>query len=322
MICPLSMASAVGALPFRRRVEANGIFQGVQPLEPHEAFTSRVDVICGLFLIMRGLRPERLLGASAWMAGPAEVQEAAERLSGSMPTLEAAGCRVKLGMATGCNDAFVGAAECLKVEPDLLVPVVDISDIATGELVWRGRYVINTHRPDGSPWRQCEYPHLYSRLRSMKQRLTQRSTVSNGKSWRLTHSQVDYGLARAAKLLVPETGRHSRVALDPGGHMPLNSVHAITSRDWPLQPLWALLASAGIGLQAVALSLQRSGGHLRLNATGLRRVRIPFWKTLTKKDAHALLSGDRSRAAEAAARIYGLTDALLRCCAAVGWERV
>ena len=322
MICPLSMGSAVGALELRRSVAAGGSFEGVEPLEPQEAFTSRVDVVCGLFLMTRGFCSGRLLRASAWLAGPIEAREAAERLTGTMPTLEAAGCRVKLGMTTGCNDVFLGTPEGLRVERDLLVPAVDISDLALGELVWRGRCVIDTHRSDGTPRWRSEYPNLYRHLWSMKQRLSERSTVRNGRSWRLTHSRMDHALAGAAKLLVPETSRRARVVLDPGGHMPLNSVHAITSHRWPLQPLRALLASAGIGLQALALSLKRSGGHLRLNATGLRRVRIPIWEALPQADARALLSGDRSQAAEAAARIYGLADGLLRRCAAVGWDSV
>jgi hypothetical protein len=236
-----------------------------------------------------------------------------------MPSLEAAGCRVKLGMATGLNEAFVGHAELLGVETELLVPAVDIADIATGRLDWLGRFVIDTHQPDGTPWPRAERPMLYRHLMRFKESLQKRATVRQGRSWRLTHSRVDHVLAQSAKLLVPETGRFFRVALDKGGHMPLNSVHAITSSVWPLSALHAFLASAGVGLQATALSLKRNGGYLRLNATNLRSVRIPAWYSLPEADAEALLSGNVSRAAEAAARVYGIGDTLLRRCAAIGW---
>jgi hypothetical protein len=323
MICPLSMASAAGASALRHAVAVGGTFDGVSTLEPSEAFTTHVDVIGGLFRATRG-NPRKLnqtySAPSAWMAGPADAQQAVERLADAMLTLEEAGCRVKLGMATGCNDVFVGYPETLAVEADLLVPIVEIADLSSGNLEWRGRYVVNTHGPNGMPWRRSDRPRLYAYLLKKQARLLERATVKHGRSWRLTLSRVDQTLAKSIKLLVPETGRNFRVVLDQGGHMPLNSVHAITSSEWPIQALHALLGAAGIGLHALALSLTRNGGHLRLNATGLRRVRVPCWRTLSDAGKQALLAGSPSKAAEAAARIYGLDDRLLRRCAGVGWE--
>jgi hypothetical protein len=108
--------------------------------------------------------------------------------------------------------------------------------------------------------------------------------------------------------------------MDPGGLMPLNSLHAITSSRWPLPALHALLASAAVGLAAAAINLQRNAQHVRLNATHLRCVRIPHWNDVSDRERELLSSGNPSLAAEATARLYDLDDALLRRCAAAGWE--
>jgi hypothetical protein len=291
-------------------------------LKSADAFTSQVDVVSGLFLMTRtSNRPiASKPGLSAWLAGPISVQKVVERLAREIPKLESAGCHVQLGVATGCNSIFVGTADTLPVERDLLIPTLDTSDLKNGNFQWRGRFVIDTHRPDGLPWRRDERPRLYRYLLKEHGRLIDRASVRQGRSWRLMLSRADHDLKAASKLLIPETGLRAKIALDLGGHLPLNSIHAVTSSEWPLVALHSLLATAGVGLQMLALSVKRSGGYMRLNATGLRQVRLPSWQTLQDRDAAALMSDDRSKIAEATARIYGLSDQLLRLCNAMGWE--
>jgi hypothetical protein len=322
MIAPLSMASATGAARLRRMIEEQGTFEGVEVLRPEEAFVTRVSVVSGLFVVRKaaGRRSSQPRGCSGWLAGPTDACDAFERLARTMPTLEEAGCRVKLGMTTGANSIFVGTAGELPVEPELVVPAAEIRDLPNGVLAWRGRMVIVTHGPDGLPWPRRERPALYRYLSLHRQRLQRRATARAGRSWRLTHSRVDHSLAAAPKLLVPEIGRRPRVVMDPGGLMPLNSLHAITSMQWPLGLLHALLAAAAVGLASTALNLRRGGEHTRLNATHLRRVRIPRWEDVGARERVLLYCGDPSMAAEAAARLYNLDDALLRRCAAAGWE--
>jgi hypothetical protein len=322
MIAPLSMASATGAAGLRRTIEDEGVFEGVVVLSPRDAFVTRVSVVSGLFVARKkavrvagGLRPR-----ARWLAGPSDARKAFERLEGAMPKLEDAGCRVKLGMTTGANRVFVGKADRLPIEADLLVPAAEIGDMPQGVLAWRGQMVVVTHRPDGSPWPSRARPALYRYLAQHRERLEERVTVKGGRSWRLTHSRVDPVLTTSPKLLVPEIGRLPRVVMDPGGLMPLNSLHAITSTDWPLAALHGLLAAGAVGLAATAINLRRGAEHIRLNATHLRCVRIPRWEDVADLERELLSSGDPSSAAEATARLYGLDDALLRRCAAAGWE--
>ena len=321
MIAPLSLASAVGAAKLRQVIEQEGRVELVNVLRPERAFRTRVSVISGLFVVKKGRAPRaRAREISAWLAGPEKVRKAFERISQSLPKLEEAGCRIKLGMATGANSVFTGLAEHLPVEQDLLVPAVDISDMPDGALEWRGKMVIATHRSDGSPWRCQERPALYRYLGNHRKTLEARATVKAGRSWRLTHTRLDHALAASPKLLVPEIGRRARVALDSGGMMPLNSIHAVISAEWPLAPLQAILGAAGVGLAMAAVNLQRGKGHLRLNATHLRLVRIPEWQTVGLRERRLLESGDARSARLAAARLFQLDEGLLELCAAVGWE--
>jgi hypothetical protein len=322
MIAPLSMASATGAAGLRRMIEEQGALEGVEVLCPKQAFVTRVRVVGGLYVVRKSARGRSSTrqGYNRWLAGPTNACRAFERLATTMPTLEEAGCRVKLGMTTGANSVFVGKANDLPVERELLIPAAEIRDMPNGILAWRGRMVIVTHGPDGLPWPCGECPALYRYLLLHRERLRRRATAKAGRSWRLTHSRVEHSLAAAPKLLVPEIGRRPRVVIDSGGLMPLNSLHAITSTQWPLQLLHALLAAAGVGLTSTALNFRRGGDHIRLNATHLRQVRIPHWEDVNDRERALLSSGDPSKAASAAARLYRLNDALLRRCAAASWE--
>ncbi len=51
------------------------------------------------------------------------------RLEQSFPTLEEAGCKVGIGVATGADQAFIGDFAALDVEPDRKLPLVTTKDI-------------------------------------------------------------------------------------------------------------------------------------------------------------------------------------------------
>ena len=162
MIAPLSMASATGAAGLRRMIEEQGTLEGVEVLRPKQAFRSRVSVVSGLYVVRKSARRRSSAqqGYSRWLAGPTDACKAFERLATTMPTLEEAGCRVKLGMTTGANSVFVGKTDDLPVERELLIPAVEIRDMPNGILAWRGRMVIVTHGLDGLPWPSGEWPAL------------------------------------------------------------------------------------------------------------------------------------------------------------------
>ena len=62
-----------------------------------------------------------------------------------MPTLEEAGCKVGIGVATGADQAYIGPFDELDVEPDRKLPLVMTRDIRQrhGQMarVWRRQSV-------------------------------------------------------------------------------------------------------------------------------------------------------------------------------------
>ena len=76
MIAPLSIASATGAARLRRKIEEEGVFEGVEVLLPEKAFLTRVSVVSGLFVAHKGrdvglLRNGNIAGGSQVQVMPA-----------------------------------------------------------------------------------------------------------------------------------------------------------------------------------------------------------------------------------------------------------
>jgi hypothetical protein len=321
MVAPVALGSAAGATAMRKAISSEGCLERVESYEPSSAFARKVSVIGALFVIRRSVDTStgHTDGNTAWLAGPPAARSAFAAACSRMPPLEAAGCRVRLGVATGKNAIFVRKPEEFGIEADLLVPVVATRDLGPKSVEWRGMCIPNTTRSDGLPWTRSEKPRLYAYLNKHRKELEGRHSVTSGGSWRTTHTRIDRELATSPKVLVAETANPCRVSLDLEGYMPLNSVHAVTSNEWPLPALHAILAAGAVGLVANALLLRRGGGHLRVNATALRQVRIPRWKSLPEKDQRLLLANDFGKACEATARIFGMKDSLLRQCVGANW---
>lgn len=323
MLAPVTLGSATGAARLREAVLSRGTLESIESYEPNRAFVRKVGVRGALFVMRRDMGENRRkpVPTMPWLAGSSDARDAYASAAARMPILEEAGCKVRLGMATGRNSVFVRSPSDFGVERDVLVPAVATRDLGPLEVEWRGLCVLDTARPDGRPWSPQEKPQLYAYLRRYRHELTSRFSVQTGSHWRLTHTRLDRPLAAQAKVLVAETANPCRVALDRGGHMPLNSVHAVTSDVWPLEALHAVLAAVAVGLVANALLLRRAGGYLRVNATALRQVRIPNWNSLRDTDRQGFASGSFEQACETAARVFKIQDKLLRQCVGAPWER-
>ena len=322
MLAPVALGSATGAQTMREIIGREGRLEAVESYEPSTAFVRRVAVRGALFVTVRGGggTPKSPDADGMWLAGSEEARKAFHDAREKLVTLEQAGCRVRLGMTTGKNSVFVRNDVDFDVEEDLLVPVVSTRDLARAGIAWKGQSVIDTARPDGKPWSADEKPRLHAYLEENRVGLQARHSVVFGGSWQQTHTRLNRHLASLPKVLIAETANPCRVALDPGGHMPLNSVHAVTSTEWPLRPLSAFLGAGAVGLVANALLLRRGGGHLRVNATALRQVRLPRWDDISISHQEKLSSGDMSKACEAVATILTMSDNLLRQCTGLDKE--
>ena len=75
-------------------------------------------------------------GAEPWVLSEFEELALVRRLEAKFPKLEAVGCKVRIGVATGADKAFIGDFETLDVEPSRKLPLVMTKDIQTGEVQW------------------------------------------------------------------------------------------------------------------------------------------------------------------------------------------
>lgn len=74
----------------------------------------------------------------------------ARRLEAEFPSIEEAGCKVGIGVATGADKVFIGDLKSLEVEPDRKLPLIKTADIKTGTINWLGHGVLNPFNEDGS----------------------------------------------------------------------------------------------------------------------------------------------------------------------------
>jgi hypothetical protein len=113
------------------------------------------------------------------------------------------------------------------------------------------------------------------------------------------------------KLLIPDIKGTAHIVHESGGYYPHHNLYYITSSEWPLLALQAVLMSGIAKLFVSAYSTEMRGGFLRFQAQYLRRIRLPEWCRIPKNVRNDLLSstdaGDRERTTKATCAAYGLS---------------
>ena len=99
-------------------------------------------------------------GAEPWMLEAPDQLSLVRRLEAEYPTIEEAGCKVGIGVATGADQVFIAPIDELDVEPDRKLPIAMTRDILTGSVKWRGFGVINPFGTDGKLVALKDYPKL------------------------------------------------------------------------------------------------------------------------------------------------------------------
>ena len=258
--------------------------------------------------------PRVAVGDRPWVldAGPAHTL--LRRLEADFPTLEAAGCRVGIGVATGADRVYIGPADALPVEADRILPLARARDVREdGTVAWSGAALVNPYADDGRLVDLDLYPRLRAYLGAHEDALRARHVGRRDpERWFRTIDRVVPGLAGRPKLLVPDIKGGAVVAFDDGHLYPHHNLYVVTSDVWDVRALQAVLRSHAAEFQVAAYAVRMRGGYLRFQAQYLRRVRIPFWKDvappLRRRLADAA-TGTREACDAAVAELYGLTDA-------------
>ncbi len=252
-------------------------------------------------------------GSEPWLLESADQMALIRRLEAQYPTLEAAACKVGIGVATGADKAFIGDFETLDVEPDRKLPLLTTRDIATGEVQWRGQGVINPFIETGGLVDLKDYPRLSRYLQAHQEIMANRHCAKkNPENWYRTIDRITPSLMNIPKLLIPDIKGQAHVVFEGGGHYPHHNLYYITSEAWELRALQAVLLSAITRLFVATYSTKMHGGFLRFQAQYLRRIRLPLWvdvsPALRTELAQAAIKRDFQACNHATFKLYGLTQ--------------
>ena len=252
-------------------------------------------------------------GNEPWLLESLDQTALIRRLELSYPTLEAAACKVGIGVATGADKYFIGEFEALDVEPDRKLPLVTTRDIISGEVNWCGQGVINPFNDKGNLVDLQDYPRLRRYLELRKDVIASRHCAKkNPANWYRTIDRIIPALTQTPKLLIPDIKGEAHIVFEHGEFYPHHNLYYVTSEAWDLRALQAILLSSVARLFIATYSTKMRGGYLRFQAQYLRRIRIPYWNDVPAALRQELIEAAKDRNIEAsnqaAFKLYGLSQ--------------
>jgi hypothetical protein len=230
--------------------------QSAPDLETADAYTRSVDTYPTLLIATKLAAPRRAF--------------ILKRGKGS--TLEQLGCTIKVGPALGCTPAFVLELSENDVEPELLRPWIDSSEIIEGRIEYRGRKVVTVYDASGKLVDLRKYPLLASRLRAHKKALDRRSIVIAGAKWYRTIDRVQINEWDRPKLLIPELAKVPRIAIDLSGAIPSHGVYAVFAANDDVQKIFELLANGKLARALEGIAPWVKGNYVRCYKRFLNQI--------------------------------------------------
>lgn len=251
-------------------------------------------------------------GAEPWVFQASGSTDLLRRIEASFPTLEEAGCKVGIGVATGADQAYIGKLDALDVEPDRKLPLVMTRDIKTGRVDWRGYGVVNPFTDEGPLVDLKDFPRLRKHLEGHRESIAGRHVAQRDVArWYRTIDRIIPSLTWRPKLLIPDIKGDAQVVYEEGKLYPHHNLYYVISDTWNLRALQAVLLSSLSRFFVASYTTKMRGGFLRFQAQYLRRIRLPRWEEVSQ-----ILRDRLSAAAErldieacdvAVADLYGLT---------------
>jgi hypothetical protein len=253
-------------------------------------------------------------GSEPWILESLDQLALVRRLERDFPTLEEANCKVGIGVATGADKVFIAPLDELDLEPDRKIPLVMTRDILTGKVAWRGFGVINPFDDRGGLVSLAEYPKLAAYLEKHGKEIRKRHiSKRNPGAWYRTIDRIYPVIAKRPKLLIPDIKGEANIVYEDGQLYPHHNLYYITSEEWNLKALQAVLMSGIARLFVSIYSTKMHGGFLRFQAQYLRRIRLPRWKDIQPITKASLIEaaeqGDVAACNAVIYELYGLTKA-------------
>lgn len=218
------------------------------------------------------------------------------RIEQAFPTLERAGCKVGIGVATGCDRVFINALDDLPVEPDRRLPLVMARDLVDGAIRWGGKGVLNPFDASGQLVPLDAFPRLKRYLNAHRDSVASRHVAQrNPDGWYRTIDRIQPGLLETPKLLVPDIKGEGVFVIDEGHYYPHHNLYFITSDEWDLRALQIVLRSSLTLMTVATYCTRMAGGFLRFQAQYLRRIRIPSWRSVDGPMRERLIAASSTR---------------------------
>lgn len=262
--------------------------------------------------LVRELR-DVVSGQEPWVLHTSGQIDLVRRMEAAFPTLEEAGCKLGIGVATGADKVYIGQMDELDVEDDRKLPLAMTRDIVTGRVQWRGYGVVNPFTDEGPLVDLADYPRLKLYLQRHKPLIASRHVAKKTPlSWYRTIDRITPSLAKRPKLLIPDIKGQAQVVFEEGLLYPHHNLYFVVSDTWELRALQGVLLSRLTQLFIATYSTKMRGGFLRFQAQYLRRIRLPHWDMvsipLRERLMQAAIALDQDACDAAVAELYALTQ--------------
>lgn len=112
--------------------------------------------------------------------------------------------------------------------------------------------------------------------------------------------------------MIPDIKGEPNIVYEDGRFYPHHNLYYITSDEWDLRAVQAVLLSGIARLFISTYSTRMRGGYLRYQAQYLRRIRVPFWRDVPADVRAELIpaaeQADIAACNEAVFDLYGLSS--------------
>ena len=160
-------------------------------------------------------------GGEPWILENFEALALVHRLESRFPTIEEAGCKVGIGVATGADKEFIGEFKELDVELSRKLPLVTTKDIRDGHVRWQGKGVINPFGDDGKLVSLDDYPKLKHFMELRYEQIARRHVAIRApQNWYRTIDRIYPDLAKREKLLIPDIKGDASIVYEGGRFYP------------------------------------------------------------------------------------------------------
>lgn len=215
---------------------------------------------------------------------------------GHLSSIEQQGFRIGIGVATGADKIFISKDLKSYVEKELLMPLVNAKDLSGNEFNWKGSYILNPYKENGSILNLDKYPKAKRYLEQFKPILSKRHIVKNGRIWYSLIDKIKPELLYIPKILLPDISGNDIIFIDKGTFYPAHNIYYITGKSFEdLELLAAILMSRFVRAQIECISNKMNGGLPRWQSQSIKRIKIPIISNIPPKFKDRLIDAYQSR---------------------------